>query len=219
MSVAGGGGGGGGGEGVPAGFTVRTADRCTPREPVIVTGVDAATEDVVTVNCAVEEPTGTVTLAGTAATAALLLESETTAQQAETVPVSVTVPVEGLPPVTLVGLSASEESCGPGGAGFTLIVSHFVIPPDDAVICDQWPWQQTVLVVIVNVALLAPPGTVTLAGTVATVVSWLESETTTPPAGAAPASVTVPSESSPPVTVLGLMLREASAPGGSSCSV
>jgi hypothetical protein len=186
---------------------------------VIVTGVDTVTDEVVTVNCALEDPTGTVTLPGTLATAGLLLESVTIAQHADTVLLIVTVPVEGLPPVTLLGLSASEETCGPGGGGFTLIVSHFVIPPDEAVICDQWPWQHTVLVVIVNVALLAPPGTVTLAGTAATVVSWLESETTTPPAGAAPASVTVPSESSPPVTVFGLMLKEASAPGGSSWSV
>jgi hypothetical protein len=49
---------------------------------VIVTAVDDVTDDVVTVNCTLVDPTGTVTLAGTVATAVLLLESCTTAQQA-----------------------------------------------------------------------------------------------------------------------------------------
>ena len=64
-----------------------------------------------------------------------------------------------------------------------------------------------------KVAPLAPTGTVTLGGTVATVVSALASATTTPPAGAAPATVTVPWEGSPPVTVFGLTLRVARVPG------
>src|SRR2546427_1079760 len=46
----------------------------------------------------------------------------------------------------------------------------------------------------VKAALVAPAGTVTLAGTVATVASLLESVTTAPPAGAAALRVTVPIE-------------------------
>src|SRR5256885_14082654 len=62
----------------------------------------------------------------------------------------------------------------------------------------------TTLVVIGNLALAAPAGTVTLAGTVAAVVLSLRSETVKPPEGAAPVSVTVPVEGSPPTTSVGL---------------
>ena len=68
-------------------------------------------------------------------------------------------------------------------------------------------------------ALDAPAGTVTLGGTVATVVSWLESATTRPPAGAAPLSVTVPVELSPPITVAGLSESASSEPGARRSSV
>jgi len=58
-------------------------------------------------------------------------------------------------------------------------------------------------VLTVNVALLAPAATVTLAGTVAVDVLLLVRVTAAPPAGAGPLSVTVPVEESPPVTVVG----------------
>jgi hypothetical protein len=58
-------------------------------------------------------------------------------------------------------------------------------------------------VVTVNVALVAPDATVTLAGTVATVL-LLVSETTAPPVGAAPVRVTVPRDAVPPTTLAGL---------------
>src|SRR6267143_407609 len=75
----------------------------------MLTAVDAATALVVTLKPAVVPPAGTVTLAGTTA-AGLLLESVTCAPPAGAGPFSVTVPAEGLPPVTLAGLSASEET-------------------------------------------------------------------------------------------------------------
>src|SRR2546426_389687 len=61
----------------------------------------------------------------------------------------------------------------------------------------------TVLVVTVKVALLAPAGTVTLAGTVAAAVWLLASVTTMPPTGAAALKVTVPVEGFPPATLVG----------------
>jgi hypothetical protein len=61
----------------------------------------------------------------------------------------------------------------------------------------------TALVVTVNVALVAPAATVTLAGTCAAPVLLLDSDTLAPPLGAAPLSVTVPVEELPPVTLVG----------------
>ena len=57
-------------------------------------------------------------------------------------------------------------------------------------------------------ALVAPAGTVTLEGTVATAMLLLESVTVAPPAGAAALRVTVPVEVLPAVTLLGLRLTE-----------
>ena len=61
----------------------------------------------------------------------------------------------------------------------------------------------TDVVVTVNVALVAPAGTVTLAGTVVAVESS-ESDTAAPPLGAAALRVTVPVEELPPTTLVGL---------------
>src|SRR5712691_10866432 len=75
----------------------------------MMTGVDAATALVLTVNVALVAPGATVTLDGTLATVVLLLESVTCAPPVGAGPLSVTVPVEEFPPVTLVGFSESEE--------------------------------------------------------------------------------------------------------------
>jgi|SRR5882672_1326127 len=84
-------------------------------------GVDAVTATVVTVNVALVPPAGMVTLAGTVATIVLLLMRETMAPAVRAGPLSVTVPVEGDPPMTLVGLSVSEVRVGPGrGGGVTM---------------------------------------------------------------------------------------------------
>ncbi len=66
----------------------------------------------------------------------------------------------------------------------------------------------TALVVTVKVALVAPAGTVTLAGTVAAVVLLLERLTPAPPAGAAPLSVTVPCEEFLPTTLVGFSVSD-----------
>src|SRR5215470_9983409 len=66
----------------------------------------------------------------------------------------------------------------------------------------------TALVVTVKVALVAPSSTVTLAGTVATLVLLLERLTTAPPGGAGALSVTVPCEEFPPTTLVGFSVSE-----------
>ena len=75
----------------------------------MLTVVDAATALVLTGNDALVAPAATVTLEGTLAAAVLLLESITCAPPDGAGPLSVTVPVEEFPPVTLVGSSESEE--------------------------------------------------------------------------------------------------------------
>jgi hypothetical protein len=64
---------------------------------------------VVTVKVAVVALAATVTLAGTVA-AGLLLLSATTMPPGGAGPLSVTVPVDGLPPSTLVGFSLTEDN-------------------------------------------------------------------------------------------------------------
>ena len=80
--------------------------------------MEAVTLLVVTVNVALLAPAATVTLAGTVAAAALSLERETAAPPLGAGPLRVTVPAEGDPPITLIGLSATDESVElPGGGG------------------------------------------------------------------------------------------------------
>ncbi len=69
-----------------------------------------------TVNVALAAPAGTVTLAGTVA-ADILLESETVAPPYGAGPLRVTVPVEDEPPLTLVGLSVTEDNVSDPGPG------------------------------------------------------------------------------------------------------
>ena len=70
--------------------------------------MEAVTAEVFAVNVALELPATTVTEPGTTALA-LLLESDTRMPPAGAGPVSVTVPVEEVPPVTLAGFIATAE--------------------------------------------------------------------------------------------------------------
>jgi hypothetical protein len=117
---------GGGGTGV----TVSEAVFVTPeKDAKMVTVVDADTALVLTVKDAVVAPAATVTLAGTLAAAVLPLESVICAPPAGATAVSVTLPAEEFPPVTLAGLSVSEERVeGGGGAGVTVSEAVLVTP-------------------------------------------------------------------------------------------
>ena len=86
---------------------------------VVATGV-VVMENVVDVL-----PAGTVTLAGTAAADVLLLERVTATPPAGAAPLRVTVPVEGLPPVTLVGFRETEDRAT---AGVTVKTAVRVVP-------------------------------------------------------------------------------------------
>jgi hypothetical protein len=93
----------------------------------MVTDVEAATLAVLTVNVAPVAPAVTVTLEGTLAAAPLLLKSITCAPPVSAGPLSVTVPVEADPPVTLVGFSVSEEGVG-RACGSTVSEAVLVTP-------------------------------------------------------------------------------------------
>jgi hypothetical protein len=168
------------------------------RVAVIVTDVCEVTVPVVTLNVALVEPAGTVTLAGTVA-AASLSESVTAIPPEGAGPVKVTVPVveEALVPVTVLGLRLTEATVG----GLTVRVALADELPKVAPIVAAVA-VVTAVVVIWNVAEVAPPATFTELGTVALVL-LLESVTLTPPAGAAAVRVTVPVLPAPPVTDVG----------------
>jgi len=79
---------------------------------------------------------------------------------------------------------------------------------------------RTTDVCTVKVALIAPAGTVTLEGTLATAVLLLESVTWAPPAGAGPLKVTVPVEDcKPPITLVGSSVNDERGGGGGGVTV
>ena len=108
------------------GFTVSVANLVVPPlKPEMLTVVGVVTGLVVTVKVAVVAPAATVTLVGTVA-AAESSERDTAAPPAGAAALKVTVPVEEVPPTTLVGLTDSAESVGPGGdGGLTVIEANW----------------------------------------------------------------------------------------------
>ena len=77
-----------------------------------MTAVEPDTGLVVTANVAPVAPPATVTLDGTVAASVLSLDSATTDPPPGAGPLSVTVPVEGLPPTTVEGLTVTEDNTG-----------------------------------------------------------------------------------------------------------
>ncbi|MDX6377931.1 MAG: hypothetical protein QOE98_2234 [Gaiellaceae bacterium] len=97
------------------GLTVSVAVRVTaPAVAVIVTGVDVATAVVAIAKLALVAPCATETLAGSVATAVLLLDSVTANPPAGAADVSVIVPCDAAPPVTLAGVTDTAESAAAG---------------------------------------------------------------------------------------------------------
>ncbi len=111
------------------------------------------------------------------------------------------------PPTRVAGLRLNPEKV----AAFTLSVAVFVMP-NVAEITEE-VLAATGVVVMVKVAEVLPPATVTVARTCAADRLLLCSVTTTPLAGAVPLSVTVPVEFEPPRTVAGLSVSEESVGG------
>lgn len=183
----------------------------TPANPAeIVADVACATALVVTAKVALVAPAGTVMFVGTVA-AAELSESDTTAPPAGAAALSVTVPVEPLPPTTVAGLSETAESVGPVvpavvSVSVALFVTFWYDAEMDTVFVDV-----TCPVLTVNVARVCPAGTTTLFGTTASSVSLLASVTTALPVGAAEFNVTVAVDEPPPVTVFGLSVTDETA--------
>jgi hypothetical protein len=173
------------------------------------------------VNVAFVAPAATVTLAGTVATAVLLLARVTDAPPDGAAADSVTVAVDDAPPFTLVGLSVSAEAAGAagGGAGATVRIAVFVTPPYVAEIVAELE-ALTAFEATLKLAVLAPAGTVTAGGTVATAVLLLDNVTEAPPDGAADESVTVAVDEPPPVTLVGLKVSpEADGPVANGLTV
>jgi hypothetical protein len=142
------------------GFTVRVAVCVTSAVAEITTGVEEPTPWVVTVKVAVVEPEAMVTLGGTVAAAALPLDNVTATPSTDAGLSSVTVPVEGAPPGTLVGFT--DTAVRDGGSAVMFAVW---IPLPVAVIVTP-TGEGTGTIVIGNVVDVAPSGTVTVAGTV-----------------------------------------------------
>jgi hypothetical protein len=94
----------------------------------MVTAVEKLTEVVEMANVALVLPGATVTLAGTAATVGALLARAITVPAGGAAVLSVTVPVDCAPPVTLVGSTRKSEMT----AGVTTVTTDFVLPSSEA---------------------------------------------------------------------------------------
>ena len=175
--------------------------------PVTLTGVLAPTRTVVTGNHATDVFADTTTLLGTWMMSGRLFVKRTCAPCVAG-PLSVIFPVAGPVPPTLDGKNSIETIVGPVGGGVVVIVAESVAPPADPMITENVPTPLCgcTSVVTVNVALVAPAGIVTVAGTRATVRSVLVNETGVS-VPTADAIVAVPVAFVPPTTRFGEIVR------------
>ena len=170
---------------------------------IVMVPAPGAAARVVTVKVPVVEPAATVIVAGTVPTAVLLLNRLTANPPVGAAPEIVTVPVEEAGCVTLVGLSASFDIVG----GFTVRVALWGMPFVEAEI-EAGVDTPTGVVVMVKVADVSPPATMTLVGTVAAAL-LLARVTVNPPVGACVSILTVPVDVAPPITVPGASVTDA----------
>src|SRR4051794_2672612 len=174
----------------------------------MVTGLEALTAEVEMSTTADEAPADTVTVAGTAATAGLLLDTAIAAPVWGAGADSTSAAWAPLPPVTLVGLSTRFCSVADGGGWpppVTARVAERDVPLSVAVMTTL-VLLATGEVATVNVSVKPPVGTVTVAGTLATPGLLVDRETTVV-SGAETLTMTVPLDAAPPATVAGLMSR------------
>jgi hypothetical protein len=154
------------------------------------------TAAAVTVNVAVVAPAATVTLDGTV-TPVTAEASVTERPPVGAALVRVTVPVAVAGPVTEFGEIPRLVIVGALTASVALADAPFA----DAPIVTDW-FDPTATVVTVAVIVVAPAGTVTVAGTVAAALLEVKA-TLSPPLGAAALIVTVAVEEVPPTTDVG----------------
>ena len=162
----------------------------------IVTARLADTPVVAMLKVAVVAPAGTVTVAGTVVLV-LFDDNVTTSPEGPAGFVRVTVPTADAPPTTEPGATETLET----EDSVTESVAVFVVEPFAAEIVAL-TLEDTLVVLMVNVAVVLPAATVTVAGTVAAELLDVRF-TTNPPVGAWPLIVTVPVEVLPPATVDG----------------
>jgi len=195
--------------------TVRVAVAEVPLKAPVIVEVPF-TANVVTVKVAVVAPAATVTEAGTVAAAVLEEVRVTTSPPVPAALAKVTVPVDGVTPATVDGLSDSERTV----AAVTVSVFETEVVPVVAE-TDTGVVVATGLVVAVNVAVEEPAGTVTDPGT-ETAALPDERPTVRPPEPAVPARVSVPVEGVPPATEDGenaIVLITAGSTGRANLSV
>ena len=166
-------------------FNVALAETESVPVPVMVEVVFAPTVVVVIVNVADVVPAVTVTDAGTVA-AALLEVRLTKKPPVGAKPLRATVPVDEAPLRTVDGFKVIEATLG----GVTTSGAEALPPVVDAVMFAVCFVTWTI-VDSLNVAVVAPAGTTTLAGGRAAAVLSDDRVTVTPPVGAAAPRVTV----------------------------
>lgn len=168
---------------------------------MIVSDLFVATASVVTVKVAVVEPAGTITEAGTEADGSLEVRFTVIEVPVGGAPFRVTVPVETIPPTTVVGANVTLATVGgvivrfavTGEPSFVAVMVAVAVVP-------------TALVVTVNVPVVFPAAIATVAGTVA--LALFDAKViVTPPAGAGSFKVIVPVEGVLPNTEVGFSVR------------
>jgi hypothetical protein len=183
------------------GFTVRVA-LCVPPPASVAEMLEvvlAPTGLLDTVNVVELLPAGTVTeLTDRVSTAVFPFATLTTTPPVGAVLFSLTVAVVVAPPIRLAGASVTEEIAG------GLIVKVAFADPFNVAVIVSIVTTGTTFVSTMNVAVVAPAATFTLAGTEPD-GEVAKSATAIPPVGAAAFSVTVPvAFAAPPCTLAGL---------------